>query len=133
MDRVDDTVPTYEFTAGGPIAKDHLWFFGAGRLVDLVLSRQTTTTHIPYAFTDKERRYEGKLTYSANPNHTVRGAYLYRNRDQENQNSFNVMDLQSLYDRSVPENLTSVNYTGVLSSNFFLEGTASRRDPSESA
>ena len=125
--KVDDTVPTYEFTAGGPIAKDHLWFFGAGRLVDLVLSRQTTTTNIPYSFTDKERRYEGKLTYSANPNHTVRGAYLYRNRDQENQNSFNVMDLQSLYNRSLPENLTSVNYTGVLSSNFFLEGTVSRR------
>ena len=125
--KVDDTVPTYEFTAGGPIAKDHLWFFGAGRLVDLVLSRQTTTTNIPYAFTDKERRYEGKLTYSANPNHTVRGAYLYRNRDQENQNSFNVMDLQSLYNRSLPENLSSVNYTGVLSSNLFLEGTVSRR------
>ena len=88
-----------------PIAKDHLWFFGAGRLVDLVQSRQTTTTNIPYAFTDKERRYEGKLTYSANPNHTVRGAYLYRNRDQQNQNSFNVMDLQSLYNRSLPENL----------------------------
>ena len=125
--KVDDTVPTYEFTGGGPIAKDHLWFFGAGRLVDLVLSRQTTTTNIPYAFTDKERRYEGKLTYSANPNHTVRGAYLYRNRDQLNQNSFNVMDLQSLYDRSLPENLTSFNYTGVLSTNFFLEGTVSRR------
>ena len=126
--KVDDVVPTYEFTGGGPIAKDHLWFFGAGRLVDLVQSRQTTTTNIPYAFTDKERRYEGKLTYSANPNHTVRGAYLYRNRDQENQNSFNVMDLQSLYNRSLPENLTSVNYTGVVSTNFFLEGTVSRRE-----
>lgn len=125
--KVDDTVPTYEFTGGGPIAKDHLWFFGAGRLVDLVLSRQTTTTNIPYTFTDKERRYEGKLTYSANPNHTVRGAYLYRNRDQLNQNSFNVMDLQSLYDRSLPENLTSFNYTGVLSTNFFVESTVSRR------
>jgi outer membrane receptor for ferrienterochelin and colicin len=125
--KVDDTVPTYEFTGGGPIAKDHLWFFGAGRLVDLVLSRQTTTTNIPYTFTDKERRYEGKLTYSASPNHTVRGAYLYRNRDQLNQNSFNVMDLQSLYDRSLPENLTSFNYTGVMSTNFFVEGTVSRR------
>jgi outer membrane receptor for ferrienterochelin and colicin len=126
--KVDDTVPTYEFTGGGPIAKDHLWFFGAGRLVDLVLSRQTTTTNIPYEFLDKERRYEGKLTYSANPNHTVRGAYLYRNRDQENQNSFNVMDLASLYNRSLPEDLTSFNYTGVLTSNFFLEGTLSRRE-----
>jgi outer membrane receptor for ferrienterochelin and colicin len=125
--KVDDTVPTYEFTGGGPIAKDHLWFFGAGRIVDLVLSRQTTTTNIPYSFTDKERRYEGKLTYSANPNHTVRGAYLYRNRDQLNQNSFNVMDLASLYNRSLPENLTSFNYTGVLSTNFFLESTVSRR------
>ena len=125
--KVDDVVPTYEFTAGGPIARDHLWFFGAGRLVDFVQSRQTTTTNIPYAFTDQERRYEGKLTYSASPNHTVRGAYLYRNRDQENQNSFNVMDLRSLYNRSLPENLTSFNYTGVLSTNLFVESTVSRR------
>ena len=31
--KVDDVVPAYEFTAGGPVARDRLWFFGAGRVV----------------------------------------------------------------------------------------------------
>ena len=90
--KVDDVVPTYEFTAGGPIARDRLWFFGAGRIVDRVEARQTTTTNIPYTLEEAERRYEGKLTFSLSPNHTVRGSYIYRNRDQINTSSFTILD-----------------------------------------
>jgi outer membrane receptor for ferrienterochelin and colicin len=126
--KVDDVVPTYEFTAGGPVTRDHLWFFGAGRVVDRVESRQTTTTNIPYAFSEEERRYEGKLTFSLNPNHTFRGSYIYRNRDQFNTSSFTILDLRSLYNRSLPDDLRSINYTGVLSPNFFVEGTFSNRN-----
>ena len=31
VDRTDKVVPTYEATFGGPIRKDRIWFFGAGR------------------------------------------------------------------------------------------------------
>jgi outer membrane receptor for ferrienterochelin and colicin len=126
--KVDDVVPTYEFTAGGPVTRDHLWFFGAGRVVDRVESRQTTTTNVPYAFSEEERRYEGKLTFSLNPNHTFRGSYIYRNRDQFNTSSFTILDLRSLYNRSLPDDLRSINYTGVLSPHFFVEGTFSNRN-----
>jgi len=126
--KVDDVVPTYEFTGGGPIARDHLWFFGAGRVVDRVEGRQTTTTNVPYTFSEAERRYEGKLTFSPTANHTIRGSYIYRNRDQFNASSFTILDLRSLYDRSLPDDLRSVNYTGVLSPNFFIEGTYSNRN-----
>jgi outer membrane receptor for ferrienterochelin and colicin len=126
--KVDDVVPTYEFTAGGPVMRDHLWFFGAGRIVDRVEARQTTTTNIPYTLSEEERRYEGKVTFSLNPNHTVRGSYIYRNRDQQNQSSFTILDLRSLYNRSLPDDLRSVNYTGVISPNFFVEGTYSNRN-----
>lgn len=126
--KVDDVVPTYEFTAGGPVARDHLWFFGAGRIVDRVDGRQTTTTTIPYTVQEKERRYEGKLTYSLNPSHTVRGSYISRNRDQVNTSSFTILDLRSLYDRSLPDDLRSINYTGVISPTFFIEGTFSNRN-----
>ena len=37
---------------------------GAGRVVDRVEGRQTTTTNVPYTFSEAERRYEGKLTFS---------------------------------------------------------------------
>ena len=126
--KVDDVVPTYEFTGGGPITRDHLWFFGAGRVVDRVEGRQTTTTNVPYTLQEKERRYEGKVTFSLNPNHTVRGSYIYRNRDQFNTSSFTILDLRSLYDRSLPDDLRSVNYTGVISPTFFIEGTFSNRN-----
>jgi len=126
--KVDDVVPTYEFTLGGPIARDHLWFFGAGRVVNRVESRQTTTTNVPYILEDEERRYEGKVTFSLNPNHTVRGSYIYRNRDQINQSSFTILDLRSLYSRSLPDDLRSVNYTGVVAPNFFVEATVSNRN-----
>ena len=37
--------------------------------------------NIPYTFEDKSQRYEGKLTYSANPNHRFDGAYTKVNPD----------------------------------------------------
>jgi hypothetical protein len=93
-----------------------------------VEGRQTTTTNVPYTLSEEERRYEGKLTYSLNSNHTVRGSYIYRNRNQLNNSSFTILDLRSLYDRSLPDDLRSVNYTGVISPNFFVEGTYSNRN-----
>ncbi len=126
--KVDDTIPTYEFTAGGPIVRDRLWFFGAGRFVDRVEARQGDITGIPYDFSSNEKRFEGKGTYSFAPNHTVRGSYIGRRRDEQNARQFNVMDLRSLFTRSLPENLYSANYTGILSTNFFVEGQYSRRD-----
>ena len=32
--RIDNVVPTYEYTLGGPIMRDRLWFFTSGRLRD---------------------------------------------------------------------------------------------------
>ncbi len=37
------------------------------------------------------------------------------------------MDTASLYTRKIPQNLLSVNYTGVLSPNFFVEANFARR------
>ena len=82
--KVDDIVPTYEFTGGGPIAKDHLWFFGAGRLVDLVLSRQTTTTNIPYAFTRQGAPLRGQAHLLGQPEpHRARRVSLPEPRSGE--------------------------------------------------
>ena len=46
--RTSNTVPTYEATIGGPIVKDKLWFFGAGRMKNDPNGRQTTATNISF-------------------------------------------------------------------------------------
>ena len=63
------TVPTHEYTLGGPIRKDRLWFFTAGRLQDQKEGRQLTGTQIPYELTRDTQRYEFKGTYSATSAH----------------------------------------------------------------
>ena len=128
--KLDDVVPTYEYTVGGPVIRDRLWFFHAGRLQTQTFNRQLIRTNIPYVFTDKSSRYEGKLTYALDNDHRVQGAFTKVNRDQLN-NTFQPtlsMDLNSLGDRSVPEDLFTINYTGVITPTFFLEGRYSQRN-----
>lgn len=125
--KLDKTVPRYEATVGGPILRDRLWLFGAARLVNDEVANQTRFTNIAYTQPDRERRYEGKLTYSINANHSVKGSYTKITRDRQNTAFSTIMDEASLYDRSDPQDLLSLNYTGILSSKFFVEGQYSRR------
>jgi outer membrane receptor protein involved in Fe transport len=127
--RVDKTVPTYEYTAGGPIMRDHLWFFTAGRLQTQESGRQLVITNTPYTFTDQTRRYEGKGTYSINSNHTFQGAYtkIIDNQTNDTFNTSASMDLRSLDNRQLPEDLFTGSYTGVLSDKLFVEGRVSSR------
>ena len=127
--KVDKTVPTYEYTGGGPILRDRLWFFTAGRMQKQELNRQLVITNIPYINTVKQERFEFKGTYSVNQNHRLQGAYTKVNVAQLN-NTFSVttsMDLNSLEDRKLPEDLFTVNYTGVLTPTLSIEGRYSER------
>jgi Carboxypeptidase regulatory-like domain/TonB dependent receptor len=127
--KVDRVVPVYESTLGGPIVKDKLWFFGAARLVDDTRNNQTFATLVNYDLQAKQRRYEGKLTYSLTRDHTLRASYLKIHEETVNDAFTPILDLDSLYGtRSDPQDLLSVNYTGVLSPKFFVEAQYSRRN-----
>ncbi len=127
--KVDKTVPTYEYTLGGPLLRDRLWFFTAGRLQTQNDSRQLAITRQPYEYTRATKRFEGKGTYSVNPNHTVQGNYT-KILDKETNGTYSTgtsMDTNSLYNRENPQNLWSVNYNGILFPSFFLEARLSAR------
>lgn len=127
-DPVDELNKTFEATLGGRILRDQLWFFLAGRSVEQTKSLQTGYTGIPYTQQISQDRYEGKLTWALTPNHSLVGSYMEIEQQSTNSSFQTVMDTRSLYDRSDPQELLSVNYSGVLSSNLFLEGQYSERN-----
>ena len=125
--KLDKTVPTNEYTLGGPIVRDQLWFFTAGRLRRDEQSRQTIATNVSYPRTDDEKRYEGKLTLTVTPGQIVRGSFMKIQQQVTNVNFQNVMDVRSLFDQGQPQDLLSLNYNGVIGSKLALEGQYSRR------
>lgn len=127
---INATVPTYEGTLGGPIFKDKLWFFGAGRYENRSQNITTDYTNYNYTQGDKEKRYEGKLTYALNAKNNAKFSYIKRRLDTTNNHyaSATVIDKKSLYNNANDEKLISANYTSVITSNFFLEGQYSKRD-----
>ena len=127
--KVDKINPTYEATVGGPIFKDVLWFFLAGRALETEASRNTATpVSAPYVFNPDEQRYEAKLTASLGGRHTILGNYQQIDRVETNSSFGTIYDLDSLYNRELPQKLFSLNYSGTLSDNIFLEGQYSQRE-----
>jgi hypothetical protein len=124
---VDKITPVYEATLGGPIWRDKLWFFGAGRYTKPEESRTLALTGGTYATSTDEPRYEGKVTYALNSRNNLKVGYLKRTTEVTNNRFGTVMDLASLYDNSTDQNLTTVNYTSVITNNFFLEGQYSKK------
>ena len=128
---VNSVVPTWEATLGGPILKDKLWFFLAGRYYDTSdsLSAVTKYTNIPYTYGNKEPRYEAKLTFSPFQSHTITGSYLGIGTESANYvfPSIPISESKQLYNRQTPQSLLALNYNGVITSNFFVEAQYSNR------
>ncbi len=126
LQEVDET---YEATFGGPILRDRIWFFASGRYSQLSNTYTTPQTLISVNQTNKDQRFEGKLTLSPFQNHTLTGSYLNWTRDQLNYyySPYATYDLVSFYDRTLPSNIAVVNYNGVLTGQFFVEAQYSEK------
>ncbi|MBL8115527.1 MAG: TonB-dependent receptor [Acidobacteria bacterium] len=125
---VDKITPGYEATFGGPVLKDRLWFFGAGRLLDTTSGRQTSFTAIPYEYESDEKRYEAKLTLTPFANHSLTGSYIAIDRAEKNYTGYRLLALDGLdVARETPQELLALNYSGVLSDAFFLEAQYASR------
>lgn len=130
--RLNDTVPTHEYTLGGPVMRDKLWFFTAGRVQTQAERRTLAVTNIPYDFKRPNRRYEGKATYSPESNHRLQGTFttIVDNQEGYTFNPALSMDTNSLGTREQPQKLYSLNYSGVVSPALFVEALWSRRNSS---
>jgi hypothetical protein len=124
---VDKITPVYEGTLGGPIKRDKIWFFGAGRFTKPEENRTLAVTGINYTTATDERRYEGKLTYALNAKNNAKLGYTKRTTAVTNNRFGTIMDVASLYDNSTDQHLYTANYTSIVTPNFFLEGQYSRK------
>jgi hypothetical protein len=107
--------------------KDHIWFFGAGRDFEDLGTGQTVITNVPFSAGTDQRRYEGKLTVSPSAGHRLVGSYIKIKEDELGNFFGNILDTRSVVNRSLPQELMALNYTGVLTENFFVEGQYSER------
>ncbi|HXO20126.1 MAG TPA: carboxypeptidase regulatory-like domain-containing protein [Thermoanaerobaculia bacterium] len=131
VQRTDKTIPTYEATLGGPVSRDRLWFFLAGRAFDQTQTLNTASfpnlPSIAYQNSRNQKRYEGKLTASITPQHSLIGSYIKVDDALQGSSFGNILDTASLYNPSQPQDLRALNYSGVLTSNFFLSAQYSLR------
>jgi outer membrane receptor for ferrienterochelin and colicin len=75
--KFDEVVDRYAFTLGGPIWKDHLWFFGAYEFATvptplsqtLVSDVHPNGTGEEYQSVQDQKLWDGKLTFQATPSH----------------------------------------------------------------
>lgn len=125
-DHISKVNPVYEGTLGGRFIRDRLWFFAAGRKEKTSTTNQTTATNIPFTQVDDQKRYEIKLTGQATARHSLVASYLKVKRSQINNIYGSVVDLASLTDRQLPNDLKAFHYNGVLTNNLLLEGQFSR-------
>lgn len=124
---VSSITPTYEATAGGPIQRRKVWFFGAWRYNDLQRNRTLDFTSVNYTRGENDQRGEGKATWALNALNNLKASYSKRAVKTTNNNFGTVMDLASLYDNSNAYTLSVINYTSVIKPTIFLEGQYSKK------
>jgi hypothetical protein len=117
-----------ELTAGGPLVRDRVWFFGAGRFENSSTAGTMPATAVAYTKTNDSKRYEAKLTGTVRPSHTLQGTFIDNrvHRSNEPVLSFSI-DRAALISPSTPNRLSVVNYTGALSPRTLLSAQYSQK------
>jgi outer membrane receptor for ferrienterochelin and colicin len=127
VEPTDKINPTYEGTLGGPIWKDRIWFFLAGRYQETEVSNQTFGTNIPYTSGNTDQRWEAKGTFTPFQNHTLTASYMNLQTAQVNRTFRPAYDLNSVFTPHLPQELLALNYNGVITDKFFVEAQYSQR------
>lgn len=126
---LDKVSRTYESTFGGPILRDRLWFFTAGRYASVDSQVTLPQTAIGLTSNTLDKRGELKVTGTVAQSHTIQGGFLNDPSSVTNNSGIQsfVIDPHSETSRSFPNWYYYTNYKGVLSSNLLVEGQYSER------
>jgi hypothetical protein len=111
----------FQATLGGPIVRDRLWFFVAGRTESRTRQDSFPFSGVSYNDERDDKRFQGKLTGALTPNHTLQATYT-RNDTTDTAPTFDFSIAPSTLDvTEFPNDIFTARYSGVLSSNLFAE------------
>lgn len=125
--RPDELSQVYEATFGGPILRDRLWFFTAGRYEESTNPDPFPVTGIAVNRLTENKRFEGKVTGTFAQGHTLQGAYTSNSTDQTQPTFGFSIDPRTIVSRTLPNNLGVVNYRGTLGPRLFATAQVSRK------
>jgi carboxypeptidase family protein/TonB-dependent receptor-like protein len=121
---------SWEGVFGGPVLKDHIWFFTSGRYQ---VNSTPTTLPVSAVVVDQEtnnKRGSIKLTGTPTAGHTLQGEFFNNPQTITNasglSNSF-LADPHDLITRSNPNKSLYLNYRGVLKDSLLAEAQYSQR------
>jgi Carboxypeptidase regulatory-like domain/TonB dependent receptor len=125
----DTTQKRYQATLGGPVVKDRLWFFLAGRLRNLEDPKVFDETGIAYTENSKDKRFQARLTGAITPNHTLNATYTKNDTTEDGgvNSCCTFIDPASINPQKFPLSLLGIGYNGVLRSNLFAEAQFSQQ------
>ncbi len=136
--RLPQVDESYEATLGGPIWKDRIWFFAAGRREDLSDSQRIFlpadseqgdqgSVLIPYTHRYQENRWEGKLTGDVTASQNLVASYTAVRPTEANSEYLPAGELGVLDDIESPHSILTLNYNGILSPRLFVEAQYAHR------
>ena len=112
--RRDKLNPSYEATVGGPVIRDRLWFFTAGRWQDTSNTETLPETNLPFETTTKDTRFEAKGTGTIAKGHTLQVNYIRDTTDQTRLPFGSSIDPNVAEHPSFPNRLFVASYNGIL-------------------
>ncbi|MDP1569535.1 MAG: TonB-dependent receptor [Vicinamibacterales bacterium] len=125
--REGDLQHVYEWTVGGPILRDRLWFFHAGRRQESTTPAPFPDTGIDFSRVNENTRFEIKGTATPIQNQTFTGTYL-RNTTSQTQPTFGFsVDPSTVVNRTLPNDLWVGAWRGVINNQLFATAQVSRR------
>ena len=126
-ERASKLSPTYEATAGGPIVRDRLWYFGGARIERTTTQGAFAQTGAAVTSRNENTRYEAKLTGTPLAGHTVQGSFI-DNATHLRQPALPVsIDPATFTTPSTPNRLFAASWRGVLAPRTFATAQYSQK------
>lgn len=130
ISRLDAIDEVYSATLGGPILRDRIWFFAAGRLSETTLAQTLPESGARVNTITDNPRWEVKLTGNIVSSHRVQVSYLDNEATNTDRPPFAfTADIRAIDPaRTLPNTRWAASYHGVLTPELFLELKYSEKD-----